>query len=58
MTLDIFLYRERPTGQRPGKPTVSRLWIYSAGRDNALAGKERQQGRAPVMAMEATAVVE
>ncbi|PUA16463.1 LysR family transcriptional regulator [Glaciimonas sp. PCH181] len=26
--MEIRLYRERPTAQRPGKPVVSRLWAY------------------------------
>lgn len=26
--MEIRLYRERPSGQRPGKPVVSRLWDY------------------------------
>jgi DNA-binding transcriptional LysR family regulator len=28
MNMEIRLYRERPTGQRPGKPVVARLWDY------------------------------
>lgn len=27
-TMEIRLYRERPTVQRPGKPVVARLWAY------------------------------
>jgi len=26
--LEIRLYRERPSSQRPGKPVVGRLWDY------------------------------
>ncbi|WP_151638721.1 LysR family transcriptional regulator [Noviherbaspirillum aerium] len=40
VTMDIRLYRERPTATRPGKPTVSRLWTYLADRDNALPGRD------------------
>lgn len=39
-SMDIRLYRERPTAQRPGKPTVARLWSYLADRDNAVPGKD------------------
>jgi len=28
VTMEIRLYRERPTAQRPGKPVVARLWDY------------------------------
>ncbi|KRB88607.1 LysR family transcriptional regulator [Noviherbaspirillum sp. Root189] len=28
LSMEIRLYRERPSGQRPGKPIVSRLWEY------------------------------
>jgi LysR family transcriptional regulator, hypochlorite-specific transcription factor HypT len=28
VTMEIRLYRERPTAQRPGKPIVARLWDY------------------------------
>lgn len=38
--MDIRLYRERPTAQRPGKPTVARLWTYLGDRNQALTGKE------------------
>lgn len=30
VTMEIRLYRERPTAQRPGKPVVARLWDYLA----------------------------
>ena len=26
--MEIRLYRERPSGSRPGKPVVARLWDY------------------------------
>lgn len=57
-TMDIFLYQERPTGRRPGKPTVLELWTCLVGRDNALAGKESQQGSVPVTVIEAAVVAE
>lgn len=58
VTMDARLYRERSTGRRPGKPTVLELWTCLVGRDNALAGKESQQGGVPVKAIEAAVVVE
>ncbi|MGE5652538.1 MAG: LysR family transcriptional regulator [Bacillota bacterium] len=45
--MDIRLYRERPTAQRPGKPIVARLWDYLVAR-NAAEGKARaSKARAP-----------
>jgi DNA-binding transcriptional LysR family regulator len=38
--LEIRLYRERPSAQRPGKPVVARLWAYLAERHaSPVAGK-------------------
>ncbi|WP_240162460.1 LysR family transcriptional regulator [Glaciimonas sp. PAMC28666] len=37
-TMEIRLYRERPTAQRPGKPVVARLWAYLL---------QQQESRAP-----------
>lgn len=43
LDMEIRLYRERPSAQRPGKPIVSRLWEYLVGRkesqDKAQARK-------------------
>lgn len=35
--MEIRLYRERPTSQRPGKPVVARLWNYLIQRNGAQA---------------------
>ncbi|OWW21923.1 LysR family transcriptional regulator [Noviherbaspirillum denitrificans] len=35
VNMEIRLYRERPTSQRPGKPIVSRLWDYLVQRSQA-----------------------
>ncbi|MFC7518506.1 LysR family transcriptional regulator [Herbaspirillum sp. GCM10030257] len=35
LSMEIRLYRERPSGQRPGKPIVSRLWEYLVERREA-----------------------
>jgi hypothetical protein len=35
--MEIRLYRERPSAQRPGKPIVSRLWDYLLQRKGAAA---------------------
>ncbi|HEY8608705.1 MAG TPA: LysR family transcriptional regulator [Noviherbaspirillum sp.] len=41
--MEIRLYRERPSGQRPGKPLVGRVWDYLrqriAAREKAKSGK-------------------
>lgn len=37
VNMEIRLYRERPTAQRPGKPVVSRLWDYLVQRSQAQA---------------------
>jgi DNA-binding transcriptional LysR family regulator len=40
VTMEIRLYRERPTAQRPGKPIVDRLWDHLVRR-NEVSGKPR-----------------
>jgi hypothetical protein len=35
--MEIRLYRERPTSQRPGKPIVSRLWDYLVKKQETTA---------------------
>ncbi|MBV8633182.1 MAG: LysR family transcriptional regulator, partial [Burkholderiaceae bacterium] len=40
--MDIRLYRERPTGGRPGKPIVARLWNYLAEQSEAAAPAKRK----------------
>ncbi|WP_194727183.1 LysR family transcriptional regulator [Noviherbaspirillum malthae] len=47
--MDIRLYRERPTAQRSGKSTVSRLWTYLADREHTLHGNESMQRSMPGM---------
>lgn len=42
VNMEIRLYRERPSVQRPGKPIVSRLWEYLVERSEA---KSRAQAR-------------
>jgi DNA-binding transcriptional LysR family regulator len=37
VNMEIRLYRERPSAQRPGKPIVSRLWDYLLQRKGAAA---------------------
>ncbi|NEX61106.1 LysR family transcriptional regulator [Noviherbaspirillum galbum] len=39
--MEIRLYRERPTSQRPGKPVVARLWDYLSG-GRAPGGKGKR----------------
>lgn len=34
--MEIRLYRERPTSQRPGKPIVTRLWDYLVQKNEAM----------------------
>ncbi|MDB5841975.1 MAG: LysR family transcriptional regulator [Herminiimonas sp.] len=43
--MEIRLYRERPSAQRPGKPLVARLWDYL--NRPAMAGTERGSKRPP-----------
>jgi LysR family transcriptional regulator, hypochlorite-specific transcription factor HypT len=48
VNMEIRLYRERPSSQRPGKPIVSRLWDYLVERNEALAraqARKRDAGR-------------
>lgn len=47
VNMEIRLYRERPSGQRPGKPIVSRLWDYLVQRSLAQA-KARARKRPAV----------
>ena len=42
VNMEIRLYRERPSAQRPGKPVVSRLWDYLVQRSQA---KEKARAR-------------
>jgi DNA-binding transcriptional LysR family regulator len=37
VNMEIRLYRERPTAQRPGKPIVARLWEYLVQRNETTA---------------------
>jgi DNA-binding transcriptional LysR family regulator len=53
--MDIRLYRERPTAQRPGKSTVARLWTHLSDRRQTLVGIEDIQ---PGMAGVDSAVAE
>lgn len=49
VNMEIRLYRERPTAQRPGKPVVSRLWDYLVQRSQAQAkarARKRSTSRA------------
>lgn len=45
VTMEIRLYRERPTAQRPGKPVVSRLWDYLVRRTEEEARKQARKRR-------------
>jgi DNA-binding transcriptional LysR family regulator len=49
--MEIRLYRERPTTQRPGKPVVSRLWDYLV-KKNEAAGKTRSRKTKPAQKTE------
>jgi LysR family transcriptional regulator, hypochlorite-specific transcription factor HypT len=46
VNMEIRLYRERPTSQRPGKPVVARLWDYLVQRSQAQT-KARARKRSP-----------
>lgn len=46
VNMEIRLYRERPSAQRPGKPIVARLWDYLLQRDQATPRKRRRSPRA------------
>lgn len=48
VNMEIRLYRERPTAQRPGKPIVARLWDYLVQRQTQ--SKARARKRSPVKA--------
>jgi LysR family transcriptional regulator, hypochlorite-specific transcription factor HypT len=42
--MEIRLYRERPSAQRPGKPIVARLWDYLVQRKaEATKGPSRKR---------------
>lgn len=41
VNMEIRLYREAPSAQRPGKPVVGRLWAYLKEREQAAQGKTR-----------------
>jgi DNA-binding transcriptional LysR family regulator len=43
VTMEIRLYRERPTQQRPGKPIVARLWDYLVARARGADTPRRRQ---------------
>jgi DNA-binding transcriptional LysR family regulator len=47
VNMEIRLYRERPTAQRPGKPIVARLWDYLIQHDKSL-GTAGRKGAASV----------
>ncbi|WP_334188216.1 LysR family transcriptional regulator [Noviherbaspirillum sp.] len=49
--MEIRLYRERPTSQRPGKPIVARLWEYLIQRNEAQA-KAKARKRKPMPSKE------
>lgn len=44
--MEIRLYRERPTSQRPGKPVVARLWDYLIQRNEAQAKAKARKRKA------------
>jgi LysR family transcriptional regulator, hypochlorite-specific transcription factor HypT len=48
VTMEIRLYRERPTAQRPGKPIVARLWDYlvAHARGGESSRRKRTAGKA------------
>jgi len=45
VTMEIRLYRERPSTQRPGKPVVARLWDYLLEREAAADRRVRNATR-------------
>jgi len=45
VTMEIRLYRERPTTQRPGKPIVARLWDYLVARASGAEGGRRKRAQ-------------
>lgn len=46
LDMEIRLYRERPSAQRPGKPVVSRLWEYLVQRSVASTKAHARKSRA------------
>ncbi|HEV2612441.1 MAG TPA: LysR family transcriptional regulator [Noviherbaspirillum sp.] len=44
--MEIRLYRERPTSQRPGKPVVARLWDYLIQRNEAQTKAKARKRKA------------
>ena len=46
LSMEIRLYRERPSGQRPGKPIVSRLWEYLVEHREAKARSRKPRNAA------------
>jgi len=50
VTMEIRLYRERPSSQRPGKPIVSRLWEYLMQRNQAQAKARAKKQKAASLA--------
>lgn len=46
LDMEIRLYRERPSAQRPGKPIVSRLWEYLVQRSEAGTKARARKSRA------------
>ena len=45
VTMEIRLYREQPSPQRPGKPLVARLWDHLVARQAALAKPAKRKSR-------------
>jgi len=43
VNMEIRLYRERPSAQRPGKPIVSRLWDYLVQRSDAKSRARKRK---------------
>jgi len=37
VSMEIRLYRERPSEQKPGKPVVAKLWDYLAQKSNLVS---------------------
>jgi hypothetical protein len=44
--MEIRLYRERPTAQRPAKPIVARLWDYLVRKSEAAAKARTRKTKA------------
>ena len=47
VTMEIRLYRERPSTQRPGKPVVARLWDYLIAKAQSDAGGKNRRRKEP-----------